>query len=190
MNPQPKPEPEKKKTCKVVGCDIKVKPSFKYCKMHTKSILNIKSKSRPDKVSKKKSGLTKARSDAKASIQLYARLSNSINGMCTCVTCGVTRRYNDKMHGGHFISAFFSGTCFDLKNIHPQCERCNLFKMGDGITISNFENHIELTYGEDAVQNLRIQSKQTIKRTVFEYIGIKKYYDELNKKLLEEINGN
>ena len=65
--------------------------------------------------------------------QTYARYEGAKkkNGtwVNTCVTCGAVLPCN-KMNGGHFIPRACYPLRWDIKNVHCQCVRCNLYKNG------------------------------------------------------------
>lgn len=46
-------------------------------------------------------------------------------GICTCVTCGKTRLWNDKMDAGHFLAGSRQSIRFEESCVHPQCHSCN-----------------------------------------------------------------
>ena len=94
-------------------------------------------------------------------------------GNVSCVTCGTTRHYADRMHGGHFIPKSRSSKyCFEAENIHPQCSECNLFRMGHGTASFAYTLYMEDMYGRDAVQEMLDTANQPIKRCTQDYRDI------------------
>jgi len=64
--------------------------------------------------------------EAAEAIQLYVRMKYADdNGYVSCVACGTTRHYKDRVQGGHFISRKWLATKLLEENIHPQCAYCN-----------------------------------------------------------------
>ncbi|MDR0651470.1 MAG: hypothetical protein LBG59_09040 [Candidatus Peribacteria bacterium] len=58
-------------------------------------------------------------------IQLYAKISRADkNGMVKEITTG-KKVHRKETQGGHFISAQWNSTCFDLYNIRPQLKKSN-----------------------------------------------------------------
>ena len=41
------------------------------------------------------------------------------DGMVSCVTCGVSRKWNDEMQGGHFFERGRTATKLLIENCHP-----------------------------------------------------------------------
>lgn len=93
----------------------------------------------------------------------YVRLSHSdSNGYVKCVTCGIIKHYKE-MQAGHFIpQAQGNAVKFDLRNIHPQCYRCNINLGGNGPEYYPFMLN---TYGQEVVDELRFKSNTTVKFT-------------------------
>lgn len=54
------------------------------------------------------------------------------DGYCACVTCGVVRKWNDGIQGGHYITRTCTSTKLEESNIWPQCAICNNAKGGHG----------------------------------------------------------
>lgn len=67
----------------------------------------------------------------------WVRLSNSVNEICTCVTCGKELHWKD-IQAGHFISRKHYSTRWDERNVKPQCVGCNVFKYGEQYKFSLF----------------------------------------------------
>lgn len=47
------------------------------------------------------------------------------DGIVSCVTCGVRRRWNDGIDAGHFVSRSRLATFVHPENVAPQCKNCN-----------------------------------------------------------------
>ena len=98
---------------------------------------------------------------------LYVRLRGSdFDDNCSCVTCGHTRHYKE-MQAGHFIAkAQGNATAWDLRNIHPQCYRCNINLGGNGAEYFPF---MLKTYGSEVVDELRQLSNTSRKISRVQY---------------------
>lgn len=97
----------------------------------------------------------------------YVRRKNAdSNGYVSCVTCGLTKHYKE-IQAGHFIpKAQGLSIYFDLRNIHPQCYRCNINLGGNGPEYYTF---MLREYGTEVIDELRKLSKTTIKISKGEY---------------------
>jgi hypothetical protein len=68
----------------------------------------------------------------------------------TCYTCGKPGLVKE-MHAGHFISRVWRGTRWDLRNIRPQCVKCNSFEEGRK---EIFEEKLLKEIGEKGIEEL------------------------------------
>jgi len=72
------------------------------------------------------------RKEALKTLQLMKRVEMADdNGYCTCVSCGVVKKWNE-MDGGHFIPKGKGGQnawALVEENVWPQCKGCNGFQM-------------------------------------------------------------
>ena len=98
------------------------------------------------------------------------------NGYVSCVTCGITRPWNDGIDAGHFIpKSRGNAVYFQVENVHPQCKKCNLSEGG------NFENYypymLEM-YGESGIEELRQLSKTTKHYSINDLLEIEREYKE------------
>ena len=89
----------------------------------------------------------------------YIRLmhANSL-GWVQCVTCGIVRRWDDRMDAGHFIPRQHLATRYDLFNVFPQCKDCNRFHDG---RIKEFSAYLTQV-SEYLVEELKEKASQTI----------------------------
>lgn len=76
------------------------------------------------------------------------------DGYCQCVTCGVNRKWNDGMQGGHFISRTYTATKLIEENIHPQCHTCNGPNAKNGFIQTRYTLYMTDMYGRDFVDEL------------------------------------
>jgi len=106
----------------------------------------------------------------------WVRLSNSVNEICTCVTCGKESHWKD-IQAGHFISRKHYSTRWDEKNVKPQCVGCNVFKYGEQYKFSLF-------LGLKLSKALSLQSNEIRKFSSNEIEDmIKEYTKKFNKIL-------
>ena len=106
----------------------------------------------------------------------WVRLSNSVNEICTCVTCGKESHWKD-IQAGHFISRKHYSTRWDKRNVLPQCVGCNVFKYGEQYKYS-------LYLGNKLSKKLLIESRNIIKFTNAELEDMIKEYTERFNKLV------
>lgn len=130
----------------------------------------------PKKKPKKKKAKTSAKlkKEALILVQRLARLEAADDdGYCTCCTCGKVARFDDGMHGGHFIGKGHSSRwALDLINVHPQCAGCNLFKMDNGTAGIAYTLFMVDWYGREQVEHMKQTAHIPIKRTTQEYRDI------------------
>ncbi len=89
------------------------------------------------------------------------------HGYVSCVTCGVTRLWNDGIQAGHFIpKAQGLSIYFEEENIHPQCMPCNVFKDGNYRSYTLFMID---TYGREKIDELESLAKTELKISIPEY---------------------
>jgi len=106
----------------------------------------------------------------------WVRLSNSVNEICTCVTCGKESHWKD-IQAGHFISRKHYSTRWDERNVKPQCVGCNVFKYGEQYKYS-------LYLGNKLSKKLLVESRIIIKFTNVELEDMIKEYTERFNKLV------
>jgi len=95
------------------------------------------------------------------------------NGMVSCVTCGVTRKWNDEMQGGHFFERGRLATKLMVENVHPQCAGCNCFKMKTTGGVLQYRRYMVEMYGEKGVDELEVLSRNIKKYNRAEVADIK-----------------
>ena len=98
----------------------------------------------------------------------FIRLSNSIDGFCTCVTCGRVYEWK-KIQAGHFMSRQHYSVRWDERNVKPQCYGCNVMQQGRQFEFSKY-------LGEELSNELYLLSKQTRKFTENELEELIQYY--------------
>lgn len=88
--------------------------------------------------------------------ELCKQLTRKVHGY-NCYTCGA---YSDAPHTGHFIT---DSTCstelsYDLRNLRPQCYRCNIHLSGNWIS---YEAHLIRDHGQGYVDELKTRNQKT-----------------------------
>lgn len=95
-------------------------------------------------------------------VQRFIRLrAADENGYCKCASCGVMIKWQGtgKMHCGHWISRSHYATRWDLRNLFPQCAKCNDPQRGNGMPYE-LGKEVERIYGEEVAKELKRKSKQ------------------------------
>jgi len=109
----------------------------------------------------------------------WVRLNETDGGKTgRCVTCGRTMDYKD-LDAGHFISRNWTALCWDERNVHIQCLRCNRFQGGQ---IEEYFLWMENEYGRKVVDDM-ISHKHDIfiLETPWLEGKIKEYQDKIDK---------
>lgn len=118
----------------------------------------------------------------------YVRRSEADHhtGMSKCVTCGAVKHYKE-LQAGHFIpQAQGNAVKWDLRNIHPQCYRCNINLGGNG---AEYYPYMEQRYGKEVIDELRRLSNTSVKITHAEH---QEAIEQLTKLLegLDDLQGH
>ena len=115
----------------------------------------------------------------KLTSEYVRRKSASSVGMVQCVTCGISRHWK-QLQAGHFIpQAQGDAVRYDLRNISPQCYRCNINLGGNG---PEYYPYMEKTYGKEVIDELRYLSNQTVK---FSLQDLEDMIENVEEKLCE-----
>lgn len=106
----------------------------------------------------------------------------------TCVTCGAVLPCN-KMNGGHMIPRACYPLRWDIKNVHCQCVRCNLYKNGAYLEYSQWfiKEYGQRTFDQyvDMYRNWQRGKGETVKMD-----ELRKLYDQWlveGRKLEEKV---
>ena len=83
----------------------------------------------------------------------YVRLREADeDGYNRCVTCGITKPWQE-LQAGHFVpQAQGNAARWDLRNINPQCFRCNINLGGNG---AEYGPYIRDRYGDEGYRAIR-----------------------------------
>tara|TARA_R100000482_G_C5122027_1_gene146366 strand:- start:1151 stop:1507 length:357 start_codon:yes stop_codon:yes gene_type:complete len=88
------------------------------------------------------------------------------------------------MQAGHFIpKAQGNATAWDLRNIHPQCYRCNINLGGNGAEYFPF---MLKTYGSEVVDELRQLSNTSRKISRVQYEEMIEHLQEKLQELIKQ----
>jgi len=131
------------------------------------------------KKKKRAPSLAKLRETLWSLTSRYVRLSHSRDGWCRCVTCGITKPWQE-LHAGHFVpQARGNAVRYDLRNIAPQCFRCNISLGGNP---SAYAVYMLDTYGEAVVRELEQRAHGTVKFNRADY-------ERMIADITEKLNG-
>ena len=102
----------------------------------------------------------------KLTSEYVRRSAANDDGYAKCVTCGIEKPYKE-LQSGHFIpKALGTSIYFDLRNIHPQCYRCNINLGSNGPEYFRF---MQERYGDEVIEDLRALSRTTLKLYASDY---------------------
>lgn len=112
-------------------------------------------------------------------VSMLVRISHADdNGYCDCYTCGYTGFWKkDGIQCGHFYSRSRMGTRFDLRNVRPQCNKCNTHLSGN---MSVYAKKLKKELNEDSWEGLRVRANEVRKYSVGELKALRK---KLTKRL-------
>lgn len=125
----------------------------------------------PKKKAKKKlPSLSVLRKKAWGMVSMYVRMKGADDlGYTKCVTCGLARHWKE-LQAGHFVpQAQGNAARWDLRNIHPQCYRCNINLGGNG---AEFGPYIRNLYGDEGYDEIRRLAGSTMVMRRAEYEAI------------------
>ena len=95
-------------------------------------------------------------------VSQYIRLRDSILTTGTkyeglCISCGV-KKLIENADAGHFISRTNKVLCYDERNVHLQCKRCNGYLKGN---FAGYYNGLKARYGDGFANLLLDISEET-----------------------------
>ncbi len=115
----------------------------------------------------------------------YVRLINSIDGNCTCYTCGGINDIKET-DNGHYMKREHKATRYHENNCRPQCKTCNGDTKHNGKQ-AEFRVHLANEIGEENVVKIENLSRTLIKANHLFYKEKSDYYrikvNELQKEL-------
>lgn len=120
---------------------------------------------------KTESKKTKAKETAWMYFSKFIRLRDSIYGMCTCITCGKVRKWNDFIDAGHFIPKSKGEQFrFNEDNVHAQCRDCN-----------SFASQNDLPYRENLIKKIGLKRVERLEEMKNERSNKKMSTDDYRK---------
>ena len=98
-----------------------------------------------------------------------------------CISCGATGITGHNKHGGHFLPSASCGGFlrYDLRNVHSQCMRCNMFMSGATV---DYMIALEKKYGRKFVDKILLQRGTDIKLDLDYITKLTEYYESLTGK--------
>jgi hypothetical protein len=140
-------------------------------KKHLQSIrITVKKKDEKEKKSKHREqkrelNVSGAMKLADTYFSRYVRLFYSIDGNCTCYTCGKIHPIKE-VDNGHYQKREHKATRYHISNCRPQCKTCNGDTKHNG---KQAEFRVNLSYeiGENAVVGIEQLARTTIKADSF-----------------------
>jgi hypothetical protein len=85
-------------------------------------------------------------------VSLHVRGTPAVKngGYVHCYTCGTLHHYK-KLDAGHYVGRAHRGTRWDLRNIRPQCTKCNSYEEGRHW---QFRRHLVVELGAEEVEDV------------------------------------
>lgn len=80
----------------------------------------------------------------------YIRQKYSVDGKCTCITCGVTKPWRE-MQAGHAFASRCNNILFLEDIVRPQCYSCNVPRGG---MYDEYHSWVIKQYGQDGFDRL------------------------------------
>ena len=112
----------------------------------------------------------------------FIRRRGSIDGNNSCVTCGVTKKWQE-LQCGHFIDGRHNAVLFNPLICWPQCLRCNVFLKGNKIKYTLF---MQNKFGQNKVEEMLSESHRIVKLGKSDLKDIiNRCTDDLNKMVPE-----
>lgn len=113
-------------------------------------------------------------------VNKYCRLRDCFGEQgAACISCGKWEPF-ERGDGGHFISAKYSATRFDERNVNFQCIRCNRFLHGN---LANYYVGMVKKYGQEVVDELMQLQHTSRKWKEDEIKQLRKYFSEKIKDI-------
>ena len=109
--------------------------------------------------------LSAFKADLDALFSHWVRRTHSVNGYCTCVSCGVVKPWKE-VDAGHWVSRVHLSTRWHPLNVFPQCKRCNGFLGGNypAYSLWMFDN-----VGLTMMQDLQEMKNNSVKYSRSDY---------------------
>lgn len=115
---------------------------------------------------------------------IRVRDAKPFTGLCTCITCGRIKRW-DEGDCGHGIPRQHKATKYHEQNNHFQCKKCNGFEGG---VREEYERYVDKRYGAGTWNKLLVLSRGLCKRAKFEYDVMAIHYKSEFERIKKEKN--
>jgi hypothetical protein len=126
------------------------------------------------KVVKKSKGVKQLKKKAWELLSKTIRLeAREVDGLVTCITCGVRLPWNRGIQAGHFIDGRYNSILFDERGIYPQCMGCNVMLNGRKEEYFIF---MEAEQGREVIDALRRQRNENLTFTAEDLTGLIEAY--------------
>lgn len=93
-----------------------------------------------------------------------------------CYTCGACKDFMD-LQAGHFRHGHSKMSYFDERNVHAQCNKCNLYLSGN---LSIYSANLVRDYGPQILDELIALSNKTLKQKADYYLKLVEKYEQSN----------
>lgn len=119
-----------------------------------------------------------AKKRAYAAFSIYMRtLWNKGKGYVECYTCGahtfLKERPGKRTMVGHWVEGHSNVSYINPDYVRPQCYRCNIMMGGNQ---GEFRDNIRKELGDEVVDRLLVEAKQTKEIKATEYLELQAYY--------------
>lgn len=185
FNPQPKPErtpPKPRKPLRKVS-EKRMKEGEKIYTLEEFVNMQVKASGKKGKLRIEKK---KTKAEDYGAWEAFSKMVRIMyadhNGIVKCFTCNY-RAYWNTFDCGHGIPRQHKATKYHLMNNHPQDGKCNCFEGGSQ---AEYAKQVDLKYGKGAWHMLIVLSKTTVKRSKFEFVEMKKFYESEFKRIKKE----
>lgn len=115
----------------------------------------------------------------KAFSEWVRRSSADQFGFVKCYTC-YTRTEWKFSDAGHWVEGHSNAVYINPEYVRVQCQSCNRFHGGRQ---GEFRDRLRKELGDEKVDQLLIDSKKTLKLSIFDYENLEQYYKEKLKAL-------
>lgn len=107
----------------------------------------------------------------------------------TCYTCKKSGLVGSSWQTGHFIPSAVGGASlrYDLRNLRPQCYRCNIDLSGNGAI---FYRLLAAEHGQQYVDELFQEKQKTVKADVTFYQNLIDEYTDILQKEFPTVYGD
>ena len=131
---------------------------------------------------------SKAKKRAYKSFSEYLRTKWTLQGFVPCYTCDKHvvlkgTRPGERVMVGHWVEGHSAKTYINEDYVRPQCFRCNMMLGGNQ---GEFRDRIRKELGNEVIDKLLLESKQTLEISAQEYLNLEAYYKVKLKDLLDK----